>query len=44
MLLRTMEEFGVKVGSFQHGLEGYKIADEIAKAGVGVSTFADWWA
>jgi imidazolonepropionase-like amidohydrolase len=44
MLLRTMAEFGVKVGSFQHGLEGYKIADEIAKAGVGVSTFADWWA
>ena len=44
MLLRTMEEFGVKVGSFQHGLEGYKIADEIAKAGVGVSTFSDWWA
>jgi imidazolonepropionase-like amidohydrolase len=44
MLLRTMPEFGVTPGSFQHGLEGYKIADEIAKAGVGVSTFADWWA
>ena len=44
MLLRTMAEFGVKVGTFQHGLEGYKIADEIARAGVGVSTFSDWWA
>ena len=44
MLLRAMEGFGVKIGTFQHGLEGYKIADEIAKGGVGVSTFSDWWA
>ncbi len=44
MLLRTMQEFGVKIATFQHGLEGYKIADEIAQGGVGVSTFADWWA
>jgi hypothetical protein len=44
MLMRVMEEFGVKIGTFQHGLEGYKLADEIAKHGAGVSTFADWWA
>jgi len=44
MLMRTMDEFGVKVRTLQHGLEGYKIADEIAQEGVGVSTFADWWA
>ena len=44
MLMRLMEEFGVKLGTLQHGLEGYKIADEIAKHGAGVSTFADWWA
>jgi len=43
-LLRTMESFGVRVGTLQHALEGYKIADEIARAGVGVSCFADWWA
>jgi imidazolonepropionase-like amidohydrolase len=44
MLLRTMEQFGVKVGSLEHVLEGYKVADEIAKHGAGASTFSDWWA
>src|SRR4030095_11583109 len=42
--LRLMESFGVKVGTLQHVLEGYKIADEIAKHGAGASCFADWWA
>ncbi|MEP6662867.1 MAG: amidohydrolase, partial [Verrucomicrobiota bacterium] len=42
--LRTMESFGVKIGTFQHVLEGYKVADEIAAHGAGGSTFADWWA
>ncbi|HZR17609.1 MAG TPA: amidohydrolase family protein [Verrucomicrobiae bacterium] len=44
MLLRLMEGFGVKIGTFQHVLEGYKIADEIAQDGAGGSTFSDWWA
>jgi len=44
MLTRLMQSFGVRIGTFQHGLEGYKIADELAGAGVGVSTFSDWWA
>jgi imidazolonepropionase-like amidohydrolase len=44
MLIRLMEGFGVKIGTFQHVLEGYKVADEIAKHGAGASTFADWWA
>jgi imidazolonepropionase-like amidohydrolase len=43
-LMRLMESFGVKIGTFQHVLEGYKIADEIARHGAGGSTFADWWA
>ena len=43
-LIRTAEEFGVKVATFQHVLEGYKVADEIAKHGAGGSTFSDWWA
>jgi imidazolonepropionase-like amidohydrolase len=42
--LRLMETFNVKVGTLQHVLEGYKIADEIAKHGAGASAFADWWA
>jgi imidazolonepropionase-like amidohydrolase len=44
MLLRVAREFGFKVRTFQHVLEGYKVADEIAAAGVGASTFSDWWA
>jgi imidazolonepropionase-like amidohydrolase len=44
MLLRLMQGFGVQIGTFQHALEGYKIADELAAAKVGVSTFSDWWA
>jgi imidazolonepropionase-like amidohydrolase len=42
--LRTMESFGVRVATLQHILEGYKVADEIAKHGAGASAFADWWA
>jgi imidazolonepropionase-like amidohydrolase len=42
--LRVMEDFGVKVGTLQHILEGYKVADEMARHGVGGSTFSDWWA
>jgi N-acetylglucosamine-6-phosphate deacetylase len=43
-MIRTAEEFGVKVATFQHVLEGYKVADEIAKHGAGASGFSDWWA
>ena len=43
MLLNLADEFGFKVKTLQHGLEGYKIADEIAKHGAGLSTFADEW-
>jgi imidazolonepropionase-like amidohydrolase len=44
MLIRLMENFDVKIGTFQHVLEGYKVADEIAQHGAGGSTFSDWWA
>jgi imidazolonepropionase-like amidohydrolase len=43
MLLRVAKDFGFRVASLQHVLEGYKIADEIAAAGTGASTFADMW-
>jgi len=42
--MRVAKEFGFKVRTFQHVLEGYKVADEIAAAGAGASTFSDWWA
>jgi imidazolonepropionase-like amidohydrolase len=44
MLLRVAKEYGFKVQTLQHVLEGYKVADEIAAAGTGASTFSDWWA
>lgn len=43
MLLRVAKEFGFKVQTLQHVLEGYKVADNIAAAGAGASTFSDWW-
>jgi len=44
MLIRVAEEFGFKIRTFQHVLEGYKVAAEIARHGAGASTFSDWWA
>jgi hypothetical protein len=42
-LLRLAEELGFRIGTLQHVLEGYKVADEIAAHGAGASTFSDWW-
>jgi imidazolonepropionase-like amidohydrolase len=44
MLIRVADEFGFKIRTLQHVLEGYKVASEIAKQGGGASTFSDWWA
>ncbi len=43
MLIRLAEEMGFKVASFEHTNEGYKVAKELAAAGVVASSFADWW-
>jgi imidazolonepropionase-like amidohydrolase len=43
MLLRVADEFGFKIATLQHVLEGYKVAKEIKAHGAGASTFADWW-
>lgn len=44
MLIRIADDFGFTIGTFQHVLEGYKVAKEIAEHGAGASTFSDWWA
>jgi len=44
MLIKVAEDFGFKIRTFQHVLEGYKVASEIARHGAGTSTFSDWWA
>lgn len=43
MMVRLSQEFGFKIGAMQHALEAYKIAPELAAAGVGVSMFVDNW-
>jgi imidazolonepropionase-like amidohydrolase len=43
MLINLANEFGFKVKTFQHVLEGYKVAKEIAEHGAGASIFADFW-
>jgi len=43
-LMRTTERLGFKVNVFQHILEGYKVAPEMAAHGAMASAFADWWA
>ncbi len=44
MLIKVAEQFGFTINTFTHILEGYKVADKMAKHGVGGSTFSDWWA
>src|SRR5437763_12359876 len=43
MLINIANEFGFKVRTFQHALEGYKVAKEIAQHGAGASVFTDFW-
>ncbi|MBC7927354.1 MAG: amidohydrolase family protein, partial [Bryobacteraceae bacterium] len=43
MLLDLADEFGFKIRSLQHVLEGYKVTEKIKKHGAGASTFADNW-
>jgi len=44
MLTRVAEDFGFTIGTFQHILEGYKVADRLKQHGAHASTFSDWWA
>ncbi|HET8753645.1 MAG TPA: amidohydrolase family protein [Salinimicrobium sp.] len=44
MLMEVAEQFGFKINTFTHILEGYKMADKMKEHGAGASTFSDWWA
>jgi imidazolonepropionase-like amidohydrolase len=44
MLMQVADSLKFKINTFTHILEGYKLADGMAKRGIGGSTFADWWA
>ena len=42
MLVRLAEEFGFRIQTLQHGVEAYKIAPELAEAGVAAVVWTDW--
>ncbi|MEM9366852.1 MAG: amidohydrolase family protein [Planctomycetota bacterium] len=42
--LAVLEEFNIQIGTLQHILEGYKVADAMARHGAMGSSFSDWWA
>lgn len=44
MLCRVAHDYSFTIGTFQHVLEGYKVADAIKSAARGGSCFSDWWA
>lgn len=43
MLLKVLKEFNINNVVFQHVLEGYKVAKELAEFGAMASSFSDWW-
>ena len=42
-VLDMADEFGYTVSAFHHGVEAYKIADELAENQVCGALWADWW-
>lgn len=42
-LCRIAADFGFRIGTFQHVLEGYKCAEVIVEHARGASAFSDWW-
>ncbi|MBW8772587.1 MAG: amidohydrolase, partial [Gemmatimonadetes bacterium] len=42
-MLDLAREFGFHIRSFHHAVEGYKIADVLARDSVAVSIWYDWW-
>ncbi len=43
-LFTVAEEYGIRIGTLHHVLEGYRVAPEIARHGSGASTFSNDWA
>ncbi|MEM9491387.1 MAG: amidohydrolase family protein, partial [Myxococcota bacterium] len=42
-MIAIADEFGFTIRSFHHALEAYKIKDLLAKRGVAINTWAQWW-
>jgi imidazolonepropionase-like amidohydrolase len=43
MVMEVAKEFDIKPGVFEHALDAYQIAPEVARNGWGTSVFADSW-
>jgi imidazolonepropionase-like amidohydrolase len=41
-MIDIAHEFGYKIRAFHHAVEAYKIADLLAKEGIGAAVWADW--
>ena len=44
MMMQLAADYGIKIATFAHILEGYKVADEMAKYQAGGGSAPDWWA
>jgi imidazolonepropionase-like amidohydrolase len=42
MLMRLFEDFDIRVHGFHHGVEGFKVAPELAEHGAGAVVWSDW--
>ncbi len=42
-LLAVAQDYGIRIATLQHVLEGYRVAPEMVNHGAAGSTFADWW-
>ena len=42
-MIEVADEFGFKIRSFVHTIEGYKIADTLASRNIAACTWTDWW-
>lgn len=42
-MIEISDEFGFEIRSFEHTLEGYKIADTLAARNIAACTWTDWW-
>ena len=41
-MIDISHEFGYKIRAFHHGVEAYKVADVLAREGIGAALWADW--
>src|SRR5690554_6726163 len=42
-MMDLAEEFDFQIAAFHHGVEAYKLADELAEANICGALWADWW-